>query len=29
VRIEDMVVLRDGGCDNLSTLSKDLHVLDV
>jgi Xaa-Pro aminopeptidase len=29
VRIEDMIVLRDGGCDNLSTLSKDLHVLDV
>jgi Xaa-Pro aminopeptidase len=27
VRIEDIVVLREDGCENLTTTSKDLHVL--
>jgi len=28
VRIEDFVVIREGGCDNLSTLPKDLQIVD-
>ena len=28
VRIEDFVVVREGGCENLSSLSKDLTVVD-
>jgi Xaa-Pro aminopeptidase len=28
VRIEDFVVVRDGGCENLSTLPKDLQIVD-
>ena len=28
VRIEDFVVIREGGCDNLSTLPKDLQIVE-
>jgi Xaa-Pro aminopeptidase len=28
VRIEDFVVVRDGGCENLSSLPKDLQIVD-
>ena len=28
VRIEDLVVVTDDGCDNLSSLPKDLQIVD-